>query len=100
LKIFEESHQTTFFITTELEEAILLADRILIMTYLPGRIKKIIDVDLPRPRDFHVLTSKRYLEIKGETLECLYEEGAKCFGEECNIAGSMMEEFKRQAAKA
>jgi NitT/TauT family transport system ATP-binding protein len=97
LKIFEESRQTTFFITTELEEAILLADRILIMTFLPGCIKKEIEVNLPRPRDYQVLLSKEYLEIKGETLECLYEEGLKCFGDECKIAGVMMDEFKRQA---
>lgn len=85
LKLFEESYRTTFFITTDLEEAIFLADRILIMTYLPGTIKCVIDVDLPRPRDFHVLTSKRYLEIKTEIMEHLYVEGQKCFGEECNI---------------
>ncbi len=97
LKIFEESHCTSLFITTELEEAIFLADRILIMTFLPGQIKTVIDVDLPRPRDYRVLTSKRYLEIKGETLECLLEEGRKCFGDECNIANSMINEFKRQA---
>ncbi len=64
LKIFEESYRTTFFITTELEEAIFLADRILVMTYLPGSIKAVIDVDLPRPRDFHVLTSARYKDRK------------------------------------
>lgn len=97
LKIFEESRRTTLFITTELEEAIFLADRILIMTYLPGQIKRVIDVDLPRPREYHVLTSKRYLEIKGETLECLHEEGKKCFGGDCSMASSMISEFKRQA---
>jgi len=100
LKIFEESHRTTLFITTELEEAIFLADRILIMTYLPGSIKCVIDVDLPRPRDHHALISKRYLDIKRETLECLHEEGLKCLGGECNMTASMMKEFKRQAQEA
>ncbi len=99
LKIFEKTHCTTLFITTELEEAIFLADRILIMTYLPGQIKTIIDVDLPRPRNYHVLTSKRYLQIKAEALEYLIEEGRKCFGEDCNIANTMVDEFKRQADK-
>ncbi|GBE01557.1 bicarbonate transport ATP-binding protein CmpD [bacterium BMS3Abin08] len=97
LKIFDESHCTTLFITAEIEEAIFLADRILIMTYLPGSIKTVIEVDLPRPRDYRVLTSKRYLEIKGETLECLHEEGQKSFGDECNIASSMVAEFRRLA---
>ncbi len=87
LKLFEESHRTTFFITTELEEAIFLADRILVMSYLPAKIKTVIDVDLPRPRDYHVLTSKRYLEIKREILDCLIEEGQKCFGDGCNLMG-------------
>lgn len=85
LKIFEESYRTTFFITTELEEAIFLADRILVMTYLPGKIKAVIDVDLPRPRDYRVLTSERYKSIKSEILDYLYEEGQKCFGDDCNV---------------
>ncbi|MFH1034088.1 MAG: ABC transporter ATP-binding protein [Pseudomonadota bacterium] len=80
IKLFEESGMTMLFITAEIEEALFLGDRILVMTNLPGTIKTCVEVDLPRPRDYRVLASQRYLEIKGQVMEALYEEGAKAFG--------------------
>jgi len=62
------------FITSELEEAIFLADRILIMGNAPSRIVHSLEVDLPHPRTFEVLASERYLEIKKEAIEVLYSE--------------------------
>jgi NitT/TauT family transport system ATP-binding protein len=55
-----------------LEEAIFLADRILIMGGTPSKITHTLEVDLPHPRTFDVLASERYLEIKKEALEVLY----------------------------
>lgn len=80
IRLFEETGMTMLFITAEIEEALFLADRILVMTNLPGAISKCVEVDLPRPRDYHVLASQRYLEIKAEVMEALYAEGAKAFG--------------------
>lgn len=74
IELFEETRLTTVFITSELEEAIFLADRILIMGDVPSRIVSSIEVDLPHPRTFDVLASERYLEIKKEALEVLYSE--------------------------
>ena len=74
IKLFEETRLTTVFITSELEEAIFLADRILIMGGTPSRIVHSLEVDLPRPRTFEVLATERYLEIKKEALEVLYGE--------------------------
>ncbi|MDP1646250.1 MAG: ABC transporter ATP-binding protein [Thiobacillus sp.] len=74
IKLFEETRLTTVFITSELEEAIFLADRILIMGNAPSRIVSSLEVDLPRPRTFDVLASERYLEIKKEALEVLFSE--------------------------
>lgn len=74
IELFEETRLTTVFITSELEEAIFLADRILIMGDLPSRIVSSIEVDLPHPRTFDVLASERYLEIKKEAIEVLYSE--------------------------
>ena len=77
LKLFDETEGTHLFVTSELEEAIILADNLLIMTTKPSKIKKIVDVDLPRPRDWSMASSKKYLEIKAEALELLHEEAAR-----------------------
>jgi len=79
LDLYRDTRLTMLFITSEIEEALFLADRILVMTTLPGRIKTTVEVDLPRPRDYHVLSTPRYLEIKRQVMESLYEEGAKLF---------------------
>ena len=77
LKLFEETHASHVFVTSELDEAIILADNLLIMTNKPSKIQKIIEVDLPRPRAWSMVTSKRYLEIKAEALELLHAEAVK-----------------------
>ncbi len=72
LKLFEDSHLTTLFITSEVEEAIFLADRILIMGGQPARIKCSLEVDLPHPRTFDVTDSEAYLLIKKAVMRELY----------------------------
>lgn len=74
IKLFEETRLTTLFITSEMEEAIFLADRILVMSRAPGKILKAIEVNLPHPRSFEVLTSEQYLEVKKELMDALYEQ--------------------------
>ncbi len=73
LKLFEDTHLTTVFITAELEEALFLADKIFIMSDAPGRVIAEIDVDLPRPRDFSCMATKRYAELEQQAFEALYE---------------------------
>lgn len=72
LKLFEDTGLTTLFITSELEEAIFLADRVLIMGGQPARIMATIDVDLPHPRTFEVMDSQEFLEIKRQAMRELY----------------------------
>jgi NitT/TauT family transport system ATP-binding protein len=79
LDVYDASCKTVFFITHDLEEAIFLGNRVYVMTSRPGRIKKIIDVDIPRPRDFRVLSSDRYLSLKEEAIEAVHEEAKKAF---------------------
>jgi len=74
LKLFEETKITNVFVTSEIDEAIFLADKLLMMTNKPTKVKKAIDVDLPRPRDWKMATSKRFRELKAEALELLHEE--------------------------
>ena len=74
ISLFEETRLTTVFITSELEEAIFLADRILFMSQSPSKIIHTLEVDLPHPRTFDLLASERYLEIKKEAMDILYGE--------------------------
>lgn len=74
LEIWEEDNRTVVFITHDVEEAIFLADRVLIMTASPGQIKETIDVDLERPRDLDVTTTPRFNELKEEALGHIVEE--------------------------
>jgi NitT/TauT family transport system ATP-binding protein len=79
LKLYQDTGLTMFFITSEIDEALFLADRILVMTQLPGTIKTVVEVDLPRPRELHVTISEKYRLIKAQVMDSLYEEGAKIF---------------------
>lgn len=77
--LFEEVGRTNLFVTHEVDEAVFLADKLVIMTYQPGRIKAEIKVDLPRPRNFRMFASPRFMEIRSQALELLYEEASKAF---------------------
>lgn len=72
LQLFEDTRLTTLFITSELEEALFLADRIYVMGEAPNNIEQVIEIDLPRPRNFEVTTTQRYLELKQIAMDCLY----------------------------
>jgi NitT/TauT family transport system ATP-binding protein len=50
LKIWERDRKTVLFVTHSVEEAVFLSDRVVVMTRAPGRIKQIVEIDLPRPR--------------------------------------------------
>ena len=75
LSIWQTKQQTVIFVTHDLSEAITLADRIVVMTRRPGRIKLIYDVKLPRPRDVIKLReSEEYLREYAEIWHALGEE--------------------------
>ena len=80
LALFEETGMSTVFITSELDEALFLADRIYFMTEPPSRISRVLEVDLARPRTFEVAATERYLELKREALEELYAGGSGANG--------------------
>jgi NitT/TauT family transport system ATP-binding protein len=84
--LFEDCGRTNLFITHEVDEAIFLADKLIIMTFQPGKVKAEIDVDLPRPRDFRMLATPRFMEIRGQAIDLLYEEAVKAFTAGCTSA--------------
>jgi NitT/TauT family transport system ATP-binding protein len=60
LQIQQELKQTSLLITHNITEAVQLSDRVLVMTYRPGRVKRIVDIDLPRPRSSEVVGSDAF----------------------------------------
>jgi NitT/TauT family transport system ATP-binding protein len=81
LQLWERHHQTVLFITHDIEEALLLADRVCIMTARPGRIKKSIDVGIPRPRVIEVTTSPEFNALRREVLGLIREESERAMKE-------------------
>ncbi len=79
LDIYYRNKVTIFFITHDLEEAIFLGHKLVIMTTRPCRPKKVLTVDIPHPRDYSVLTSRRFRELMEETSEAVHEEARKAF---------------------
>ncbi len=81
LSVWERRHQTVLFITHDIEEALLLADSVSVMTARPGRIKKRLVVDLPRPRTLELTTSGVFNELKREVLALIREESVRAAAE-------------------
>jgi NitT/TauT family transport system ATP-binding protein len=74
LRIWEKINTTVVFVTHSIDEAIYLADRIVVMTARPGRVKEIIDIDLPRPRDGDIRSSTAFNGHRGRVWEALRDE--------------------------
>jgi len=97
VRLFEAKPGTNLFVTTEIDEAIFLADRLVIMSNRPATIRKVIDVNLPRPRQFQMLTSTEYLGYKREALEILYAEAMKAFARGKKDAADFVEAYSKTA---
>lgn len=75
LKIWEKTNKTIIFVTHSIEEAVLLADRVVVMTENPGTIKEIIPIDLPRPRtNINIRNSEQYTAFVNRIWSLLHNE--------------------------
>jgi NitT/TauT family transport system ATP-binding protein len=77
LQIQQDLKQTTLLITHNITEAVQLADRILVMTYRPGRVKRIVTIDLPRPRSSDVVSSEAFGRYVAQIWNDLREEATR-----------------------
>jgi ABC-type nitrate/sulfonate/bicarbonate transport system ATPase subunit len=66
--IWLNERPSVLFITHDVEEALILSDRVAVMTAAPGSIKSEVVVDLPRPRDTSIITSPRFVSLKAQLL--------------------------------
>jgi ABC-type nitrate/sulfonate/bicarbonate transport system ATPase subunit len=74
LRVWSELKRTIMFVTHDIDEALFLADRVIIMLPNPGRIERILDVNLGRPREVECMASPRFMELKASALKLLYAE--------------------------
>ncbi|HVY58421.1 MAG TPA: ABC transporter ATP-binding protein [Xanthobacteraceae bacterium] len=74
LRVWSDIRTTVVFVTHSLEEAIYLADRVVVMTARPGRIKEVFEIDLPRPRDADIRTSTEFNGYRQQMGEVLRDE--------------------------
>jgi NitT/TauT family transport system ATP-binding protein len=79
LRLFEENRRTNLFVTSEIEEAIFLADRLVVLSNRPARVRTLIDIDLPRPRHYQMLNSPEAYQYKRQALEILHQEAMRSF---------------------
>jgi sulfonate transport system ATP-binding protein len=98
--LFEETRRTNFFVTTDIDEAVFLADRLLIMSNIPTQVRAVLEVDLPRPRRLaDMVASDRANEIKTEALSILHEEAMKSFSRGSKAAADFVEAYTKRSAK-
>ena len=98
--LYEEFRRTTFFVTTDIDEAIYLADRILIMSNIPTQVREVIDVDLPRPRHVEDITENDAANaIKMKALGLLHEEAMKSFARGSKAAADFIDAYARRMVK-
>lgn len=93
----QEAPRSNLFVTTDIDEAIFLADRLLVMSNIPTRVRAVIDLDLPRPRSLAALVNDdRANAIKMEALSLLHEEAMKAFVGGSRAAADLVEAYRRR----
>ena len=74
LQVWERTKKTVLFVTHSIEEAAYLSDRVIVMTARPGRTKEVLQIHLPRPRDYEMRLTPEFNEIKSRIWEVLKDE--------------------------
>jgi NitT/TauT family transport system ATP-binding protein len=74
LRIWGETRKTALFVTHDIKEAVYLADRVIVFTRRPGRVKICVDIDLPRPRELNIKRAPRFLEFEDHIWSSIEEE--------------------------
>ena len=77
LRIWEQIKTTVVFVTHSIDEAIFLADRVVVMTARPARVKEIVEINLPRPRDLDIRNGSAFNVYRGRVWESLRDEVSK-----------------------
>src|SRR5687767_5589178 len=79
LRIQDELKQTIILVTHNINESVQLSDRVMVMTARPGRVKEVVSIDLPHPRDSTIIASERFGRLVAQVWSALREESIKSF---------------------
>jgi NitT/TauT family transport system ATP-binding protein len=98
--LYEENRRTNFFVTTDIDEAIFLADRLLIMSNIPTQVRAVFEIDVPRPRRLaDLVENDRSNQIKMEALSILHEEAMKSFSRGSKAAADFVDAYSKRMAR-
>jgi len=98
-RLYEENRRTNFFVTTDIDEAVFLADRMLVMCNSPTQVRAVIEVDLPRPRKFaDLVENDRANDIKKQALSILHAEAMRSFSRGSKAAADFVEAYLKRAS--
>ena len=87
LQIHQQLNQTSLLITHNITEAVQLSDRVIVMTYRPGRVKRIVDIKLPRPRTSEIVSSEAFGRYVAQIWADLREEATRGMREDEGARG-------------
>jgi NitT/TauT family transport system ATP-binding protein len=79
LRIRDQLNQTIILVTHNINESVQLSDRVMIMTARPGRVKEVVAIDLPHPRDSSIIASERFGRLVAQVWSALREESIRSF---------------------
>jgi NitT/TauT family transport system ATP-binding protein len=97
-RLYEENRRTNFFVTTDIDEAVFLADRLLIMSNIPTQVRTVVEVDLPRPRRLSdIVENDRANEIKRQALSILHAEAMRSFARGSKAAADFVDAYLKRA---
>ena len=86
-----EQRKTALFITPDIEEAVFLGDRVVVMSSHPGRIRAVLEIDLPRPRDESIHGDPRFAHLVDEIWGLIRDEAYRAIGGEVNAPAAAIE---------
>ncbi len=92
MRILERTRKTIVFVTHSIVEAVYLSDRIAVMTARPGRIKMVLDIELPHPREGKMMTSDAFNHYRNLIFGALHEESLKVAAESLNTTQELSSE--------
>ena len=81
-EVWQQFRWTVLMVTHDIREAVYLADRVIVVSARPGRVRREVEVPLPRPRDLSILTALEFTAIEHELIAVLHEESRRALAEQ------------------